>query len=178
MFEYMWCEQFLYPVYPLKDSESSCYATGTWNMLVYTYFFFPMISWPSLNVPFLDPSLEETTALGKGNAIACVTSAPATKTCQPSVRCSAVNLIQFPTRMNSTTGFLFITQVWSYNFFLISCIKSQSYMPVRNLYESLNCKFSNELERKIWCAPVCQCAFCVNTSGSSLLVGVFLELCW
>lgn len=54
----------------------------------------------------------------------------------------------------------------------MSCIKSQSYVPMRNLYESeksLNYKFSIELEGKIWYAPVCWCAFCVKEKAAVLL---------
>lgn len=56
--------------------------------------------------------------------------------------------------------------------FFMSCIESQSYMPMRNLYDgekSLSYKFSIEFERKIWCAPMCWCAFCVNKKAVVLL---------
>lgn len=45
-------------------------------------------------------------------------------------------------------------------------------MHMKNVYEgekSLNYKFSNELEKEIWCAPVCWCAFCVNKKAMVLL---------
>lgn len=108
------CEQYDYPV---KDLDSPCYPIGTQKSLHVWNYFSPRVSHLSLNDSFLDHSLEETTALEKGNAIACVTLAPVKKACPPFDRCSALNLTQFPTKMNSTTGCQFITQVRSYDFF-------------------------------------------------------------